>query len=58
MDGFNVELSIDQMVQYIVEREIDRLIDEYDPMSVSVIVSEPDTGAIMALANYPTLRPE
>ncbi len=56
-DGLNVELSIDQMVQHIVEREIKRLVDEYDPSSVSVIVSEPVTGAIMALANYPTYDP-
>ena len=53
-NGLNVELSIDQMVQHIVEREIDRLAADYDPDSVSIIVSEPSTGYILAMANYPT----
>ncbi|NQY33287.1 MAG: peptidoglycan glycosyltransferase, partial [Coraliomargarita sp.] len=53
-DGLNVELSIDQMVQHIVEREIDRLATEYNPDSVSIIVSEPGTGYVLGMANYPT----
>lgn len=53
-NGLNIELSIDQMMQHIVEREIDRLVDDYDPDSVSIIVSEPASGYILAMANYPT----
>jgi len=56
-DGLNVELSIDQMVQHIVEGEIRRLADEYNPKGISVIVSQPATGAILAMANYPTYDP-
>lgn len=53
-DGLSVELSIDQMVQHIVESEVDRLVGEYNPDSVSIIVSEPGTGYLLALANYPS----
>jgi len=56
-DGLNVELSIDLMVQHIVEAEIANLAEKYDPNGVSVIVSEPSTGAILAMANYPTYDP-
>jgi len=56
-DGLNVELSIDQMVQHIVETEVARLAQEYRPQSVSVIVSEPATGSVLAMANYPTFDP-
>lgn len=56
-NGLNVALTIDQMVQHIVEKEIANLVDEYDPNSVSVIVSEPSTGAVLAMANYPTYDP-
>ncbi len=56
-DGLNVELSIDQMVQHIVEGEIRKLAEQYDPNGISVIVSEPATGAILAMANYPTYDP-
>ncbi|MGC6454917.1 MAG: peptidoglycan D,D-transpeptidase FtsI family protein [Coraliomargaritaceae bacterium] len=55
-NGLNVELSIDQMVQHIVEREIDRLVEDYDPDSVSILVSEPATGYLLAMANYPTFN--
>lgn len=56
-DGLNVELSIDQMVQHIVEAEIARLAAEYDPQGISIIVSQPATGAVLAMANYPTYDP-
>lgn len=53
-NGLNVQLSLDQMIQHIVEREVIRLQADYDPESISIIVSEPNTGALLALANYPT----
>lgn len=56
-NGLNVALSIDQMIQHIAENEIANLVGEYDPESVSVIVSEPSTGAVLAMANYPTYDP-
>lgn len=56
-DGLNVALSVDLMVQHIVEQEVARLAAQYNPESVSVIVSEPSTGAVMAMANYPTYDP-
>ena len=56
-NGLNVELTLHQMVQHFAEREIDRLVREYRPAGVSVIVSEPTTGEILALANHPTYDP-
>jgi len=56
-DGLNVELSIDLMVQHIVEAEVTKLAEEYNPNGISVIVSEPATGAVLAMANYPTYDP-
>ena len=56
-NGLNVELSLDQMVQHIVEKEVDRLAREFNPEGISIIVSEPATGAVLAMANYPTYDP-
>ncbi|MEM1221317.1 MAG: penicillin-binding protein 2 [Verrucomicrobiota bacterium] len=56
-DGLNVELTIDQMVQHIVEREIASIAETYNPHGVSVIVSRPATGEVLAMANYPTYDP-
>lgn len=56
-DGLNIELTIDQMVQHIVETEITRIAQEYQPEGISVIVSQAATGAILAMANYPSYDP-
>lgn len=52
--GMNVQLTIDAAVQNMVETEIGRIAREFAPQSVSVIVSDPNTGFVIALANYPT----
>ena len=56
-DGLNVELCIDRVIQDTVEQEIDYLFKEYTPQSVSIIVSNPSTGEILAMANGPTFDP-
>ena len=56
-NGLNVELSIDRVIQDAVEDEISFLTDEYSPQSVSIIVSNPATGEILAMANGPSFDP-
>ena len=56
-NGLNVELTIDQMVQHIVESEVERVAEKYTPEGVSIIVSRPGTGEVLAMANYPSYDP-
>jgi cell division protein FtsI/penicillin-binding protein 2 len=56
-DGYSVELSIDSTVQHIAESEVDAIVRQYDPQKVTIIVSDPRTGFILAMANYPTYNP-
>ena len=56
-DGLNVELSIDRRIQDIVEQELSSLVGEFDPLSASIIVSDPKSGYILALANAPDFDP-
>lgn len=56
-NGLNVQLTIDQTVQHIVEHEIERLVGEYHPKGISIIVSRPGSGELLAMANYPTFDP-
>ena len=56
-DGLNVELTIDWMIQNMVEKELVRIVEDYNPISASVIVSEVATGSILALANAPDFDP-
>ncbi len=56
-DGSDLVLTIDSAVQYIVERGLRQAVDEYKAESGYVIVQDPNTGAILAMANYPSFDP-
>ncbi len=50
----DVVLSIDAVLQHIVERELDRAMDETGAAAAWAILIDPSTGEILALANRPT----
>ena len=53
-DGYNLILTIDEVIQYIAERELDKAFKIYHAKGASIVVMDPHTGAILALANRPT----
>ncbi len=55
--GENVVLTIDQQIQYIAERELQTAMDQTHAEAGTVIVENPHTGEILALANRPTFNP-
>lgn len=55
--GNNIILTIDEVLQGIVEKELDNAMSKWHPTSASVIIMDPYTGEIMALANRPTYNP-
>ncbi len=55
--GTTVQTTIDKNIQAIVERRLVEAIDRYGAKSGNVIVADPRTGAIMAMANYPNFDP-
>jgi cell division protein FtsI (penicillin-binding protein 3) len=56
-DGRTVVLTIDQTVQYIVERELAAAVERTHAKSAAAVVLEPQTGEVLALANAPTFNP-
>jgi cell division protein FtsI (penicillin-binding protein 3)/stage V sporulation protein D (sporulation-specific penicillin-binding protein) len=56
-NGSHVRLTIDLHLQQIVETELAAACKKLKPIKASVVMMEPKTGAIMALANYPTFDP-
>ncbi|MBO8168062.1 MAG: stage V sporulation protein D [Thermoanaerobacteraceae bacterium] len=57
-DGLSLQLTIDQTIQYIAERELDALMaSPTNPKSATIIVMDPNTGYIMALASRPNYDP-
>jgi cell division protein FtsI (penicillin-binding protein 3) len=55
--GENVVLTIDQQIQYIAERELQTAMEQTHAKTGTVIVENPHTGEILALANRPTFNP-
>jgi len=56
-DGYDVVLTIDEVIQYIAERELDNIYKTYHAKGASIVVIDPHTGEILALANRPTFDP-
>ena len=55
--GQNIVLTIDEKVQYIAERELETGMEQTHAIAGTVIVENPRTGEILALANWPTFNP-
>ncbi len=53
-DGFNLNLTIDETIQYISERALDKGFEKNHALAASVIVMDVKTGEILAFANRPT----
>src|SRR5438270_3923822 len=55
--GDNLVLTIDKNIQYIAEKELDQAIHDTQAIAGTVIVENPHTGEVLALANRPTFNP-
>jgi cell division protein FtsI/penicillin-binding protein 2 len=56
-NGMHVQLTIDLFVQSALEAALQELVAETQPEGATIIVSDPKTGDILGLANYPTFDP-
>ncbi len=54
---FDLTLTIDEVIQYIAERELARAVERSRAKAGTAIVMDPSTGDILALANQPTYDP-
>lgn len=57
LPGKNLFLTIDQAIQYMVERELDGIMARYRPARASITVMDPKTGEILAMGNRPSFSP-
>jgi cell division protein FtsI (penicillin-binding protein 3) len=55
--GENLVLTVDKNIQYIAEKELEQAIHDTRAIAGTVIVENPHTGEILALANRPTFNP-
>jgi len=52
--GKDLVLTIDETIQYCAEKELERAILKTEADWGTVVISQPSTGEILAMANYPT----
>jgi len=57
VDGNNLVLTIDEVIQYIAERDLEKAMVSTQAKQGSVIVLDPKTGEVLALANRPDYDP-
>jgi cell division protein FtsI (penicillin-binding protein 3) len=55
--GASIELTVDQFLQHIAERELRIGVEQNRAEGGTVIVMDPNSGEILALANWPTFNP-
>ena len=55
--GDSLVLTVDKNIQYIAEKELEQAIHDTQAIAGTVIVENPHTGEILALANRPTFDP-
>ena len=56
-DGYSIRTTIDYNIQAIVEEKIAEFFEEDDALTVAVIVQDPNTGAIIAMADSNNFDP-
>ena len=56
-DGADVYLTISEPIQQIVEDELAALVTKFEPKAAYAVMADPRTGAIKAMAQYPTFNP-
>jgi len=57
-DGRDLILHLDRAVQFIVEEKLQMGIKEYAAKSGSVVIMEPKSGAVLAMASWPGYDPK
>jgi len=55
--GYDLVLTIDEYVQHVAEREAERARAQWQALRVTIIVMDPRTGAILAMASNPSYDP-
>lgn len=56
-DGVDVILTLDRNVQFMAEQELQVAVQMYSAEGGTIIVMDPTTGEILAMANWPSYNP-
>jgi len=57
IDGDNIYLTIDAVIQHYVEQALEAAFIEHDPLAAHALVMDVNTGEILAMGSYPSFKP-
>ena len=57
-NGYDLVLTVDEVIQHIIEKELDKAMVDFAPESAGVIAVDPKTGDVLALGARPDFSPE
>jgi len=57
LDGQTLWLTVDEVLQAIVEAELRKLVREHRPKSAYAVMARPGSGEIVAIAQWPSFNP-
>ncbi len=56
-ESLNLQTSIDMTIQYIMERELERGMEQYQPKSAMAVAVNPKTGEVLGMVSKPDYHP-
>jgi len=56
-DGMNIQLTIDYRIQTSIERELDNVVDMFQPDMALAVVIDPKSGEILGMGSRPNFDP-
>ena len=56
-DGLNVVLTVDSVIQHILETALADAMEKHSPTNITGIVVRPATGEVLAMATFPSYNP-
>ena len=56
-NGADLKLFLDRKIQWAAEKHLKKGVEQYGALGGVVIVADPDTGGILAMASYPNFDP-
>jgi cell division protein FtsI (penicillin-binding protein 3) len=57
VDGHHVVLTIDEVIQFLAEKALQAAVERHHAVAGSVVVLDPHSGAVLALASVPNFDP-
>ncbi|WP_392486371.1 stage V sporulation protein D [Haloimpatiens sp. FM7315] len=57
IDGYDIVLTVDQMIQHFAEKAADQALKDNKAKAVTIMIMDPNNGEILALVNKPDYDP-